>query len=157
MPDLFRGRRWLVWLFVVALVGCDQCSSNQESANEDKPLLERASVQDAIKAKDFKTITIAEGSGDKVAEPGKMVQVHYTGWLTDGKQFDSSRERDPFGFALGAGQVIKGWDEGVNGMKQGERRILVIPPEMGYGARGAGNVIPPNAMLVFEVELIDVM
>ncbi len=96
------------------------------------------------------------GDGASATE-GKMVTVHYTGWLTDGQKFDSSKDRDdPFEFSLGAGQVIKGWDEGVQGMKVGGMRKLTIPPGLGYGARGAGDVIPPNATLVFEVELIDI-
>jgi FKBP-type peptidyl-prolyl cis-trans isomerase len=96
------------------------------------------------------------GNGDE-AVAGKTVVVHYTGWLTNGSKFDSSKDRnDPFDFRLGAGQVIPGWDDGVAGMKVGGKRKLTIPPEMAYGSRGAGGVIPPNATLVFEVELLAV-
>jgi|SRR5215469_414044 len=99
---------------------------------------------------------IKVGTG-ATAAAGKTVKVHYTGWLTDGKKFDSSVDRgQPFAFSLGAGQVIKGWDEGVAGMKVGGKRQLRIPPELGYGARGAANVIPPNSTLIFDVELLDV-
>jgi FKBP-type peptidyl-prolyl cis-trans isomerase FkpA len=99
---------------------------------------------------------LALGEGD-AAKSGDQVTVHYTGWLTDGRKFDSSHDRrDPFGFALGRGNVIAGWDEGVAGMKIGGKRKLTIPPQLGYGARGAGGVIPPNATLVFEVELLGV-
>ena len=98
---------------------------------------------------------IEVGTGAE-AVAGKNVQVHYTGWLTDGRKFDSSKDRnDPFQFPLGQGHVIKGWDEGVQGMKIGGARKLTIPAHLGYGARGAGGVIPPNATLVFEVELLD--
>ena len=109
-----------------------------------------------------KVDTVA-GSGDE-ARPGRVVRVHYTGWLYDaskpdkrGNKFDSSKDSgQPFDFTLGAREVIPGWDEGVAGMKVGGKRVLTIPPDMGYGARGAGGVIPPNATLVFEVELLDV-
>jgi FKBP-type peptidyl-prolyl cis-trans isomerase FkpA len=94
------------------------------------------------------------GTGAEAAA-GQHVSVHYTGWLTDGTKFDSSKDRgDPFEFPLGAGHVIRGWDEGVQGMKVGGSRKLTIPADLGYGARGAGGVIPPNATLVFEVELL---
>lgn len=97
----------------------------------------------------------APGSGN-AARAGQTVRVHYTGTLTDGEKFDSSHDRgQPIAFVLGRGQVIKGWDEGVEGMRPGGRRTLVIPPELGYGAQGAGNVIPPGSTLVFEVELVD--
>jgi FKBP-type peptidyl-prolyl cis-trans isomerase len=97
---------------------------------------------------------LVPGTGAE-AVTGQHVSVHYTGWLTDGRKFDSSKDRNqPFEFPLGAGHVIRGWDEGVRGMKVGGKRKLTIPPSMGYGARGAGGVIPPNAVLVFEVELL---
>jgi FKBP-type peptidyl-prolyl cis-trans isomerase len=99
---------------------------------------------------------IKVGTGTE-ATAGKAVTVHYVGTLTDGKKFDSSRDRGQgFTFRLGAGEVIQGWDQGVAGMKIGGVRKLTIPPELGYGARGAGGVIPPNATLVFEVELLAV-
>ena len=106
----------------------------------------------------FQDLTLGEG---ELAEAGQQVSVHYTGWLYNdsvkGAKFDSSKDRgDPFDFGLGAGMVIKGWDEGVQGMKVGGTRLLVIPPQLGYGARGAGGVIPPNATLMFEVELLGV-
>ena len=114
---------------------------------------------------DSKTVTTAsglkyedvkQGTGE-TATAGKMVSVHYTGWLTDGKKFDSSKDRgQPFEFPLGGGRVIKGWDEGVQGMKVGGVRKLTIPASLGYGSRGAGAVIPPDATLVFEVELLGV-
>ncbi|MBK7515005.1 MAG: FKBP-type peptidyl-prolyl cis-trans isomerase [Betaproteobacteria bacterium] len=106
--------------------------------------------------------TVAGTGAEAVA--GRRVQVHYTGWLHDptaanqrGKKFDSSKDRgQPFAFGLGGGEVIRGWDEGVQGMKVGGTRVLTIPAALGYGARGAGGVIPPNATLVFEVELLGV-
>ena len=106
---------------------------------------------------------VTSGTGAE-ASAGQTVRVHYTGWLYNtgaadhkGQKFDSSKDRsDPFEFRLGAGEVIQGWDEGVVGMKVGGTRMLTIPPGMGYGSQGAGGVIPPNATLLFEVELLDV-
>ncbi len=99
---------------------------------------------------------LAEGSGEAVAA-GQTAVVHYTGWLPDGTKFDSSRDRnEPLAFTVGVGRVIPGWEEGVTGMRVGGRRMLVIPPALGYGAQGAGTVIPPNATLVFDIELLEV-
>ena len=104
----------------------------------------------------LKYTDVVVGSGSQ-PQPGQTAVVHYTGWLLDGKKFDSSKDRgQPFSFALGRGRVIKGWDEGVASMRVGGTRRLTIPPELGYGAQGAGGVIPPNATLTFEVELLDV-
>lgn len=134
------------------------------AACSDKTATSSPSPQSTdIKMVDLVKTDVKVGDGAE-ATAGKMVSVHYTGWLYDeaaadkhGKKFDSSRDRgQPFQFPLAGGQVIKGWDEGVQGMKIGGQRTLIIPAEMGYGARGAGGVIPPNATLVFDVELLGV-
>ena len=110
----------------------------------------------SVNAADLSFEVIAEGDGEK-AKNGMQVSVHYQGRLTDGTIFDDSQKRGtPFSFTLGSGQVIPGWEQGIAGMKIGEKRVLTIPPELGYGAAGAGGVIPPNATLVFDVELIAV-
>lgn len=122
-------------------------SESSASASEGKEITTSSGLQ---------YIDQVVGTGD-TAKAGQTVSVHYTGWLTNGKKFDSSVDRgQPFSFRLGVGQVIKGWDEGVQGMKIGGKRKLTIPSNLGYGARGAGGLIPPHATLVFDVELLGV-
>ena len=133
------------------------CSKSESLDSSMKVGMEVSDVKEMIKT----DVVVGEGAE---ATAGKNVSVHYTGWLYDaaapdhkGTKFDSSRDRGAaFDFPLGAGRVIKGWDQGVAGMKVGGQRTLVIPPDLGYGSRGAGGVIPPNATLVFDVELLDV-
>ena len=127
------------------------------------PTTSKSLTQIGAKVTELQKIDVKQGTGAE-AVAGKAVIVHYTGWLYDpaaadrkGAKFDSSLDRKlPFGFFLGAGRVIKGWDEGVAGMKVGGQRTLVIPPQLGYGERGAGGAIPPNATLLFDVELLEV-
>jgi FKBP-type peptidyl-prolyl cis-trans isomerase len=142
-------------LLAPALAGAQ---ANQEKEKEGKPVT--AAKDNATKEistpSGLRYVDLQPGEGTE-AKSGSIVSVHYTGWLENGTKFDSSRDRNvPFRFKLGIGQVIKGWDEGVEGMKVGGKRRLLIPPKLGYGERGAGGVIPPNADLIFEVELLDV-
>ena len=147
--------------FVLALT----CTSSlaQGSSGAPAPASSGASSNLSATVKELQKTDIKQGTGAE-AVSGRPVLVHYTGWLYDpaapetkGSKFDSSRDRGvPFGFFIGAGKVIKGWDEGVVGMKVGGQRRLVIPPQLAYGERGAGGVIPPNATLIFDVELVDV-
>lgn len=129
--------------------GGASCSPKQEASQSEKPMSETQN------ASSMKIEEIKAGTGATPAK-GDTVVVHYTGWLTNGQKFDSSKDRnEPFSFTLGVGQVIKGWDEGFAGMKEGGQRKLTIPPEMGYGQRNVGP-IPANSTLIFEVELIRV-
>lgn len=138
--------------FLGAALVCGQPARAQDK-DKDKNKKEEKVV---TTASGLKYVDTKVGTGDE-AKKGDTVQVHYTGWLKDGKKFDSSKDRgEPFGFRLGAGMVIKGWDEGVQGMKVGGTRKLTIPPDLAYGKRGAGGVIPPDAELTFEVELLNV-
>jgi FKBP-type peptidyl-prolyl cis-trans isomerase len=140
---------------ILALAACQPSGSNnnQEAAMESAPVIQTI---DGLQITD---LIVGDGA---TAESGQTIVVHYTGWLYDptqpdnkGSKFDSSVDRgQPFEFPLGAGRVIKGWDQGFSGMQVGGKRLLVIPPEMGYGSRGTGP-IPPNATLMFEVELLD--
>ncbi len=143
-------RYGLFVLCAVLMLSASRCASEQGNAADSASVATEDRATQLI-IEDEKVGTGAE------AVPGKTVVVHYTGTLTDGTKFDSSRDRgEPFSFPLGAGRVIKGWDQGVAGMKVGGIRNLTIPPELGYGSRGAGGVIPPNATLKFNVELLEV-
>ena len=135
---------WMMVAFVVAFVV--GAFFSPILAEDQKPIVTASGLQ---------YLDLVKGDG-REAHVGETAYVHYTGWLKDGTKFDSSVDRgEPFSFRLGAGRVIKGWDEGVVGMNIGSKRKLIIPPHLGYGARGAGRVIPPNATLIFDVELLD--
>ncbi|MEM9403675.1 MAG: FKBP-type peptidyl-prolyl cis-trans isomerase [Pseudomonadota bacterium] len=172
------NRSFTGFLALLLLAGCGQDSAepsasasseapaetqDTSSAMEEKTMMEQPSAAQVELVPGLKSTTTTEGAG-AVAAAGQNVEVHYTGWLYDpdadggrGTKFDSSVDRgQTFSFPLGAGRVIQGWDKGVAGMKIGETRELLISPEMGYGDRGAGSVIPPGATLLFEVELISV-
>lgn len=175
MPVLFiprhtsRVSRRTIARFVVLVLPWFVLSSAPQAGAPEEPAARSTATpgnslsNNGAKVTELKKIDVKQGTGAE-ATSRKAVLVHYTGWLYDptapdqrGRKFDSSLDRGlPFGFIVGAGRVIRGWDEGVLGMRVGGKRTLIIPPELGYGARGAGNVIPPNATLIFDVELVDI-
>ena len=145
-------RRSLVVVAVLTVMCSVSAMAGQEQAGAKG---KTAAAKTVTTASGLKYTDVKVGSGASPVK-GKQVKVHYTGTLENGKQFDSSVGRGPFSFVIGVGQVIAGWDEGVMGMKVGGKRKLIIPSKLGYGARGAGGDIPPNATLLFDVELLDV-
>jgi len=150
-------------VLLAALLGVGLLGGPLDAAGKGKPMTEPTATpaapganagKEVVTSSGLRYTDVKVGEGDE-AKSGHVVEVHYTGWLEDGTKFDSSLDRkQPFKFQLGAGQVIQGWDQGVAGMKVGGKRRLTIPPGLGYGPRGAGGVIPPNATLTFEVELL---
>jgi FKBP-type peptidyl-prolyl cis-trans isomerase FkpA len=161
MPSLFLVRRGIAVASAAAVMALAPSETTMAQAAETAPSPSQSKMDAKITQLQKTDTTMGTGSE---ALKGKTAVVHYTGWLYDpaaadkkGRKFDSSLDRgQPFSFLIGAGRVIRGWDEGVVGMRVGGRRTLVIPPDMGYGSRGAGGVIPPDATLLFEIELLDV-
>lgn len=145
-------RKFLIVAALMMATSCTKCSRLSLGTG----IFGRDDVKKAIATQKLTTIDDITGTGD-VAEPGKKVTLHYAGYLTSGKKFDNSYDRKtPYSFVLGAGTVIKGWDEGVQGMKVGGKRILAIPSELAYGNRAVGSLIPENSPLIFEIELLKV-
>jgi peptidylprolyl isomerase len=157
MEEVVRNvEKIIVFLLLVAAISIPACSQKEVTTVPEKAA-EQQQVTGAVKTPSGLSYTdIVKGRG-AAPTSGKNVTVHYTGWLENGTKFDSSVDRgQPFVFRIGAGEVIPGWDEGVMSMRVGGKRKLIIPSQLGYGPSGAGGVIPPNATLIFEVELLDV-
>lgn len=162
----YMGISAFATLSLAFLASCGQKKKHVENEAPGKEIAipvesERPKKMEQVKTSSGLTYQVLQAGSGATPEKGKKVTVHYTGWLEEdgqvGKKFDSSVDRgEPFSFVIGVGQVIKGWDEGVMGMKVGEKRRLFIPSDLGYGSRGAGRIIPPNATLIFDVELIKV-
>jgi FKBP-type peptidyl-prolyl cis-trans isomerase len=161
-----RPTYWLAALAIIALAGCQQGKSGEATPKPAAPVTQETAQPAAPQAAAAKEITMPSGlkyqdlvvGSGALAEDGSQVEVHYTGWLTNGNKFDSSVDRgQPFSFRIGAGEVIRGWDQGVKGMRVGGKRKLTIPSDLAYGAQGAGGgLIPPNSTLIFDVELLGV-
>jgi FKBP-type peptidyl-prolyl cis-trans isomerase len=147
----------MIFIAALTLTGCGNQTSTPAGSASPGPVssaVPAATGDQMVTTSSGLQYKILQTGSGPAAKAGETVTVNYTGWLTNGTQFDSSLGKQPFQFVLGQGQVIPGWDQGVAGMLVGEKRKLIIPPDLGYGANGAGGVIPPNATLVFEVELL---
>jgi FKBP-type peptidyl-prolyl cis-trans isomerase len=157
MMNTFAKSLLGVGMICLMMCVCTEAKATDQLKPKVKDTTQTPAKPDTVMTLSGLQYVITKPGTGAVAEPGKTVTVHYTGWLMNGTKFDSSVDRGtPFSFALGQHRVIKGWEEGVAGIKEGETRILIVPPDLAYGSRGAGSVIPPNATLKFEVQLLHV-
>ena len=145
-------KKYILFFVLVFIIGCG--SSINSPIQNTPQQIDQSQYTTTTRGVLYHDITVGTGN---LTQPGRLLTVHYTGWLTTGPKFDSSLDRkETFQFVLGAGRVIPGWEEGISGMRVGGHRQLIIPPELAYGASGSGSTIPPNATLIFEVELVNV-